>query len=354
MAVWIIPASNSAAQKNYPKTLTAPIGQNRLDRLPEEIRFDSGDKFAWGFPRHQKNLELFREMRAGDLCLFYTFAQGGNGYGWAARVSSVVPEDLAAGVSAAFWDDDGFLPYMLERPIQIRATPKELGLSLSPQEEYMRSHPMGSFKLTDLRKGAHAIEEHGSFDAWAVEFIRRHGVRPLSIEEAIDYVTEEAPRAVPGVMASASDLFRPRPKRVADISVSYKAGGVGRSKEAKAIGDLGEEAVFEHLKATLSEAQRTSLRWVARDGETPGWDIQYLDRDGGLVRVEVKSTTTTEFQAFEMTANEVRAATLHGKHYHLYLVANCRVPGRRRFQVVVDPMEEFEDLMTTAVFRIGG
>ena len=59
-------------------------------------------------------------------------------------------------------------------------------------------------------------------------------------------------------------------------------GGRGRStarhsRNAKLIGDRAEEIVFRYLSDQLSELDGKDLRWMEREGETPGWDIQYID-----------------------------------------------------------------------------
>ena len=65
------------------------------------------------------------------------------------------------------------------------------------------------------------------------------------------------------------------------------------------------------------------IHWAAREGETPGWDIQYIDADGELVAIEVKGTSATAFTSIELTSGEWNAARKLGVRYWLYLVANC-------------------------------
>jgi hypothetical protein len=119
------------------------------------------------------------------------------------------------------------------------------------------------------------------------------------------------------------------------------------------VGDAGELAAIEHLRATLPPSQAATVRWVANDGQTPGWDIEHLNGHGQLVRIEVKSTVGEKFASFDMTANELYASEQHGSSYHLYLVANCLSPERRRLQVVQDPYKVFAGLFVPSVFRVG-
>ena len=87
--------------------------------------------------------------------------------------------------------------------------------------------------------------------------------------------------------------------------------------------DWAEERVLEHLRKTLSNRGRDSLRWVAQEGETPGWDISYEDDDGQLIAVEVKGTTLFRFSSLEMTRNEWSAAERMGSRYVLALVVRA-------------------------------
>ncbi len=49
------------------------------------------------------------------------------------------------------------------------------------------------------------------------------------------------------------------------------SGGSRRSDRARAVGDWAEERVLKHLRERLLRRGRDSLRWVAREGKTPGW-----------------------------------------------------------------------------------
>ena len=51
------------------------------------------------------------------------------------------------------------------------------------------------------------------------------------------------------------------------------------SKRAKYIGDLGEQLVFNKLKAEMVK----ELKWVANENIKPGWDIQYRDSQNSLI-----------------------------------------------------------------------
>lgn len=95
------------------------------------------------------------------------------------------------------------------------------------------------------------------------------------------------------------------------------------SKNAKVVGDRGEQIVIKFLEERLNNVEKSTLRWVANLGEKPGYDIEYIDRNGNKIGVEVKSTVGKSFESFNITSNELFAAKSLKANYHLYLVAEC-------------------------------
>ena len=95
------------------------------------------------------------------------------------------------------------------------------------------------------------------------------------------------------------------------------------SKRAKYIGDLGEQLVFNKLKAEMVK----ELKWVANENIKPGWDIQYRDSQNSLICVEVKSTIQKEFSSIQITKNEYDRAQEKGENYHVWLVTEVESQG---------------------------
>lgn len=93
-----------------------------------------------------------------------------------------------------------------------------------------------------------------------------------------------------------------------------------RSRNAAVIGRRAEAVVYEFLKRTLPPNSR--LRWVADDGQTPGWDIEF-NEGSRVIRLEVKGTTGPSFPNIELTANEWAKALQWGNDYRLGLVTHC-------------------------------
>ena len=68
------------------------------------------------------------------------------------------------------------------------------------------------------------------------------------------------------------------------------------------------------------------MRWLARDGETPGWDITSLNDMGETIYIEVKASIGSKIDGLLITAKEWMAALEHGSQYHIYLVTDVMRP----------------------------
>lgn len=124
------------------------------------------------------------------------------------------------------------------------------------------------------------------------------------------------------------------------VSKAKSAGGLnsstgkhgGYSKQSKTTGDAGEKAVIKFLETCGQDI--SDIRWVANEGETPGWDVEYRDGNGHLIKVEVKSSQSKTITSVELTANEWRAAEEHRSSFRLALVGAC---------LSLEPIIEFID-----------
>ena len=128
-------------------------------------------------------------------------------------------------------------------------------------------------------------------------------------------------------MADVTPTFATDSKAVLKPQVTTSAGGEEaarrsgrrRTKHSKVIGDRAEAIVH----ASLQKDGLNGLRWLANEGEKPGWDIEYIGKDGRLVAVEVKGTTGSAFTSFEMTDGKWQQAQQLRERYVLYLVSRC-------------------------------
>lgn len=124
-------------------------------------------------------------------------------------------------------------------------------------------------------------------------------------------------------------LLIPRVK-VGD-GVSSVGEGNRRSKHATLIGNKAEEIVYN----SMAKQSFDDLRWIAREGEKPGWDIQYRDSNN-LKCIEVKGTAGKAFLNVEVTRNEWNACEAKGHNYSLYLVADC-LSTQPKIQIIENP-----------------
>ena len=138
------------------------------------------------------------------------------------------------------------------------------------------------------------------------------------------------------------DVTIKRPRiETPETSVTLGADSDGYSGNAKIIGDRAEEIVFMQLQGRIQQIG-SKLKWVAKDGLKPGWDIQYQDQQGQLVAVEVKGTSGMGFASIELTHREWAAALNLGDRYWIFLVADC-LSTSPRIQEIKDPAQMIDD-----------
>ena len=136
------------------------------------------------------------------------------------------------------------------------------------------------------------------------------------------------------IKASDNLIMPPAP-----VGRATSKSGFRKSKQAKMVGDWAEVIALRYIIEQLPGATACTHR--AALGETPGWDIDYLDPAGALQRVEVKGTISGAFTGVEITAGEMRAAKAHGDSYWLYLVAGC-LTDTPKVQAIQNPGARLE------------
>lgn len=115
-------------------------------------------------------------------------------------------------------------------------------------------------------------------------------------------------------------------KPAGNLLISSKGSASGgnssprHSRHAKAVGDWAEHLALQILREIEGSTDHIHRAAI---GETPGWDLDYLDANGRLHRVEVKGTQAAAFRNIEITANELDAAKRYGSDYSLLLIAKC-------------------------------
>jgi hypothetical protein len=164
----------------------------------------------------------------------------------------------------------------------------------------------------------------------AIRVLNPESYREILTESGLDPADvgfSPEPEKAPSVPETGAPELVPANHTLLKPSIPKGTGGKGgstrRSSQAKIVGDKAEELVLEHLRQTLTPNERKSLRWIADEGQYPGWDIQYESDAHGDVYIEVKGTTGKVFATVEVTANEWIAAEREQDRYWLYLVAGC-------------------------------
>lgn len=173
-------------------------------------------------------------------------------------------------------------------------------------------------------------------------------MRPIS-KDRFDSIVSAGTGAPPpvsiptlGVLKkSAGALMKVRAARTADETANTKSFTPRRSGQAKITGDAAERLFFEFLKSSEpDEAKRDKIVWVAREGETPGYDIEDRREPSKPVAYEVKGTVAGMFLNFELTENEMRAAQALKDRYVIVLVSGC-LGKSPTFDQIVNPAALF-------------
>lgn len=96
------------------------------------------------------------------------------------------------------------------------------------------------------------------------------------------------------------------------------------------IGKCGESLVLNYEKHRLISENRPDLadkvKWISNDlGDGAGYDILSYENINGKyeeIYIEVKSTTSSSNNDFEITINEINASNLYNDRYYIYRVLN--------------------------------
>ncbi|MEB2280073.1 DUF3883 domain-containing protein [Lysinibacillus xylanilyticus] len=109
------------------------------------------------------------------------------------------------------------------------------------------------------------------------------------------------------------------------------------SNNAKKIGDRAEEVVLKYLK----KENMSKIRWVASEGEKPGYDICCQNHEGVELYIEVKGTTTSMFDGFIITNNELQTSEKLGDRFYIYFVTNC-LSRNPKIQIIKNPYNKIK------------
>lgn len=125
-------------------------------------------------------------------------------------------------------------------------------------------------------------------------------------------------------------------------------------RSSKLIGDRAELIVKKFLEETLSLEEKKTLKWLANEGETPGYDFSYVDLQNNEICIEVKGTVAKKFDNFNITINEWAAAEKKLENYYVYLVTEClgRQPKIDRLRNIFRMKQNQKVCLEPIVFRV--
>jgi hypothetical protein len=155
------------------------------------------------------------------------------------------------------------------------------------------------------------------------------------------------------ITEATGDLLIPR-SPATGTSEGAEGNGTSRySRDAARIGNRAEEIARKYIVDNAATLGAKHIRWIAKDGIKPGWDIQYEDQNGNVVAVEVKGSAGLRFANFDLTAGEWNAANELGDRYWLFLVAECcgKHPKIQRLQDPAKLVANREAKLVPVVFR---
>lgn len=266
------------------------------------------DEYAWKdiegeqyhFPNQYKN-----RCKPGIPFVYYRGTRRSNGkrgipeyfgYGRVGEVwrDSAVPESTALRNWAWYCSISEYVPFANPIPAKVEGVMLEtiarnhwsVGIRNLPQHTFDRI-----LQLAGIAVGA---------DQDAIEL---PGLSVLSIEESL------TPLLVPR-----------RPNLAGNVSEYPRAR---YAKNATLIGSRAEEIVHRFLMENATELGAKNVRWISREGLTPGWDLQYENYAGDVVAIEVKGSAGPIFASIDVTLGEWKAALAMKDRFWLYLVANC-------------------------------
>lgn len=154
MNLWIVPASDDASLDNIPKSLSKPVPNSVLEK--HEL---TNGSHAWGARRGPANDNKFEDMRAGDICIFYTqtsLSDGTKKFNWAGRVSQYV---CSSDLSQDIWGSPNFEHvYLLAEVWPISISLDEYASATG----YQAAAPKGIFRASE-----ESLVRLGNVEAWA-------------------------------------------------------------------------------------------------------------------------------------------------------------------------------------------
>lgn len=338
MKIWLIPASDDIATQNLSRSLENEIDvEVRQSMLAKGLPY----KYAWGarLGKNASNRSAFQRMSTGDICFFYTADkrepdEPNKAYRWIARILETTEDQQLADL---IWPPFGKHPesfpliYFITPPVKVFITTEEVPSMLSADGTDYHDGPKGFMNLRD-KNFDYVMDRFGSAVGLMKFVLNNFGQEDPPEADYSELFNQ--PKADEVTVTFVDNLLTVRKPRTKGKCLTVPQR---RSKQSKEVGDMAEHFVYQLLmSAKIPNIKANQVEHVA--DQKLGWDIQYKNENGDLVRVEVKGSTAPKFSSFELTINELKSLQEHKDKYHFYLVGSC-LSNNRKVQIITD-MEE--------------
>jgi hypothetical protein len=142
-----------------------------------------------------------------------------------------------------------------------------------------------------------------------------------------------------------------KPKAKIQKVIGKKTDFIKKARRDAAKGQLAEELVLNYEKQNLIDAGYPELakkvKWVAKKADGYGYDVLSYNIDGSKKYIEVKSTSLSKTNPFDITTNEVKTSIEFKKNYWIYRVYYIE-SNKPKFYKINGSVEEVFELVPTS------
>ncbi|RJU23087.1 DUF3883 domain-containing protein [Streptococcus sp. AM43-2AT] len=102
------------------------------------------------------------------------------------------------------------------------------------------------------------------------------------------------------------------------------------------------------MELAQQEQLDTPIHASKEEGDGLGYDIRYWAKDGKEIHVEVKTTTSSNVDGFEMTRNEIEASLNTNYEYQIYRVYDLQVKTKDcKIKIYKGPIDDKRFMIET-------
>jgi len=142
-----------------------------------------------------------------------------------------------------------------------------------------------------------------------------------------------------------------KPKTRTQKVFGKKTDFIKKAKRDAAIGHLAEELVINYEKQYLIDngfpLLAEKVKWVAKVADGFGYDVLSYNFDGSTKYIEVKATSLSKTNPFDISANEVKTSMEYKDKYWIYRVYYVN-SDKPKFFKINGPIEDKFELVPTS------